>query len=258
MLRARPRARIWLPPVVGLGLIALIWQLVAIHNPYLLPRVPAVFDQLGARPGLYVRDAGATLEEVGVGAGVAFAGAFLLALAMSEIALVEHAVMPLAVALNVTPVVSIAPALTVMLGPTTAPRYVVTGIVVFFPVLVNSLVGLRAADPAVVDVARTLDASRREVLVHVRIPASLPYLFAAARICLPLAVVGAVVAEFTTAGPARGLGALILTAAQNDDLPTVFAAILVLAFVGVALTLAVTLVERRLLRWHTSGRRHSS
>lgn len=252
---ARFRVGLWLPTLVALGLLAGAWQLYAVHNPYVLPTVPAVFDRLGAEPGLFARQTGTTLQELAVGAGIGFAAAFLIAIAMSELPLVERAVMPLAVALNVTPVVAIAPALGVIVGTSSLPRYLVAGIVVFFPFLINTLVGLRAADPAVLELAKSLDASHLEVLWRVRLPSSLPYLFAGARICLPLALVGAVVAEFTTTSSAGGLGVLIDSAEGSDDLPTIFAAILLLAAVGIALTLAVVLLERRLLAWHDDGRR---
>lgn len=252
------RAGTWLPPLVALGVVAGAWQLYASAHPLVLPTVPAVFDELANNPNLFVRDAGQTLLEVVVGTGCGFATAFLLAVAMSQLRVVERAVMPLAIALNVTPIVSIAPALTLMLGVRTlVPRYLVTALVVFFPFLVNALLGLRAADPAVLDLAHTLDANAAELLWRVRLPSALPFLFAAARVGVPLGLVGAVVAEFsiTSAGNA-GLGGLIWSAAQyGNGLPEVFAAILILALVGVALTLVVVVLERRVLSWHAVGGR---
>ncbi|MCU1492102.1 MAG: binding-protein-dependent transport system inner rane component [Acidimicrobiaceae bacterium] len=248
------RAGSWLPTLVALAVVAGVWQLVALHNPSVLPTVPQVFREIADHPGLFARDTGATLRETAVGALVAGDGAFLLAVAMSELPLVERAIMPLAVALNVTPVVAIAPALTLILGFGAAPRYVVTGIVVFFPFLINCLVGLRSVDPEVLEVARSLNASRAEVLWRLRIPSSLPLLFAAARICLPLAVVGAVVAEFSTSGSSSGLGSQIVIAEQYAELPTIFASILLLAAIGIALTLATFALERWLLGWHRAAR----
>ncbi|MDA8297932.1 MAG: ABC transporter permease [Actinomycetota bacterium] len=235
------------PALVALGVVAGIWQLIAVHNPLVLPTVGSVFSRLADQPGLFAKDAGATLEEVAVGAAAAFAAAFVIAVAMSELPIVERAVMPLAVALNVTPVVAIAPALTVMLGLSATPRYVVAAIVAFFPFLINALVGLRSVDPAVLELAQSLDAGRAEVLWRIRLPSSLPFLFAGARICLPLAVVGAVVAELTTSGPQTGLGYLIESAESTYDLPEIFAAVLVLAMIGVVLTVLLVLAERALV-----------
>jgi NitT/TauT family transport system permease protein len=105
----------------------------------------------------------------------------------------------------------------------------------------------------VLEVARSLEASRAEVLWRLRLPSSAPFLFAAARVCLPLAVVGAVVAEFLTAGTPHGLGSVIAFANQYDELPVMYAAIVCLAVVGVLLSAAVVLAERELCAWHPSG-----
>jgi NitT/TauT family transport system permease protein len=239
-----------LPAAVLLGLFVLGWQLVAVHNPDLLPRVGAIWGQLVHNPREFADAAATTLRECGVGLGASFVVAFTLAVAMSYVPLVERAVMPLAVVLNVTPVVALAPGLTIALGLGFAPRYLVTGIIVFFPLLVNSLVGLRSVDPEALQYFQSLAASRLEVLLRLRLPSSLPFLFAAARICFPLSVIGAVVSEFSTAGNSDGLGSLIEIANSNLELPQVYAAIFCLAVLGLAFTLLVSLAERRLLSWH--------
>jgi NitT/TauT family transport system permease protein len=238
---------------VLLGLLALTWQLVAVHNAYLVPRIGAIWDQLVDNPREFLDAAGNTLQESAVGLAASFAVAFSLAVVMSHIRVIERAVMPVAVIINVTPVVSLAPGLAVALGFGMAPRYLVTGIIVFFPMLINSLIGLRSVDPEALQYFASLDASRLEVLLHLRIPSSLPFLFAAARICFPLSIIGAVVAEFSTAGTSNGLGSLIELASQQGtatSLPQVYAAIFCLALLGLSFTLAVMALERRLLSWH--------
>ncbi|MGO9661366.1 MAG: ABC transporter permease [Acidimicrobiales bacterium] len=250
--RRRRGARLvvrWGPAAVLLGLLVLAWQLVALHNAYLIPRIGAIWAQLADHPRQFLDAAGVTLEESGVGLGASFVVAFSLAVAMSHIPVVERAVMPLAVILNVTPVVSLAPGLAVAFSFTMTPRYLVTGIIVFFPLLVNSLVGLRSIDPEALRYFQTLAASRLEVLLHLRIPSSLPFLFAAARICFPLSIIGAVVSEFSTAGTANGLGSLIELGFQTVQLPQIYAAIFCLSLLGLAFTLLVALIERRVLSW---------
>jgi NitT/TauT family transport system permease protein len=240
------------PGAVLLVLLGLIWQLVAVHNEYLIPTVGEIWSQLVNNPREFLDAAGVTLQESGIGLGSSFVVAFSLAVAMSHIPVVERAVMPVAVVLNVTPVVSIAPGLAVAMGVTSmTPRYLVTGIIVFFPMLVNSLVGLRSVDPEALEYFASLDASRFEVLLHLRLPSSLPFLFAAARICFPLSIIGAVVAEFSTAGTSNGLGSLIELANNQSELPPIYAAIVCLALLGLCFTLVVTLVERRVLSWNT-------
>jgi NitT/TauT family transport system permease protein len=242
-----------LPGAVLLGVLALTWQLVALHNQFLIPRIGAIWQQLVDNPGEFLGAAGITLEESGVGLGASFVIAFSLAVAMSHVRVVERAVMPVAVIVNVTPVVSLSPGLAVVFGIDLTPRYLVTGIIVFFPMLVNSLVGLRSVDPEALLYFASLDASRFDVLVHLRIPSSLPYLFAAARICFPLSIIGAVVAEFSTAGASNGLGSLIELAIQSVNWPQMYAAISCLSLLGLAFTLLVTLIERRLLSWHPTA-----
>lgn len=254
--RSRLHVGIWLPPVLGLAVICAVWQLVALHNRYLIPTLSQILATLSDHPGLFGRDLLVTLQEVAVGAACGMAGSFVLAVVMCEVRILERALMPLAVALNVTPIVGIAPGLVVAFGFGMTPKYVLTALIVFFPFLINALIGLRSADPESMMVLRSLHASRSEILFRLRFPSSLPFLFAAARICLPLSVIGAVVAEFSAPGRNDGLGALIQTAASLSDLKTVYASVLILALLGIALTVLVVLLQRRFLAWHSSAVAH--
>jgi len=252
---ARWRARLAavLPGIVGIGLFTLVWQLVALHNRRVIPTIAAIWSELVTYRGPFALNALTTLKEAAVSLAVSFVVAFVLAVAMVEIVVVERAVMPLAVILNVTPVVAFAPGLAIAFNLSDVPRYIVTGVIVFFPLLINSLIGLRSVDPEALDVFTSLAATRREVLVHLRLPSSLPFLFAAARICFPLAIVGAVVAEFVTTGGTVGLGNDITAGVQFTNLAETYAAIVWLAGLGLILTLIVVVAERYLLSWHPSG-----
>jgi len=245
-----------LPALVGIGAFVGAWQIVALHNRYLLPTVPEIARSLWEQPHLYLRDMLGTLRETAVGFVASFVVAFSLAVCMAYSKIVERAVMPLAVVLNVTPILAIVPGLTVAFGLGLTPKYIITGLIVFFPLLINSLIGLRSADPSALDFFHTVHASRWEILWRLRLPSSLPFLFAAFRVCVPLSLIGAVVAEFLAAGNASGLGSLIAVAQSQSDLAVIYAATVVLAALGLLLTLIVTLVERSLLSWHPSrGRR---
>ncbi len=246
--------RWWLPPLVSVGLLGLAWQIYALHNPYVLPTIPDVVDQFTHAPGLYWHDMLVTLQESLVGGAGGMVIGFVLAVAMSRLPLVERAVMPLAVALNVTPVIAIAPGLVVAFGFGYLPKYIIAGVVVVFPFLINSLVGLRSADHGLLDVFRTWRASTWRVLWHLELPSSLPYVLAAARICVPLSVVGAVVGEFSAAGQTTGLGSLIEVAANQANLAIVYAAVAVLALLGVSLTLAVVALQYALREWSPATR----
>jgi NitT/TauT family transport system permease protein len=246
------RPSIWLPCVILLALLSGGWQLYAIHNPYVIPKIQQIFSELGDRPGFYFTNALTTLQEAMVGAAAGMGTAFILAVIMSFVRVMERAVMPVAVVLNVTPIIAVAPALVVAFGFGMTPKYIITAVLVFFPFLINSLIGLRSVDPLALDVFKTLHASRMEILWRLRLPSSLPFLCAGARICMPLSVIGAVVAEFVAAGKANGLGTLIVTAASLANLPVIYASVVVLAIMGIVLFLLVVFVQNRVLTWHSS------
>ena len=245
-----------LPALVAFILVAVIWQIAAVNTQSVIPTLGAIVSALTGNAGLLWRNGLDTLQEALVGLAAGFSAAFLLAVAMTEVRIIERALMPLAVVVNVTPLVAIAPALVIPFGFGYAPKYILTAIIVFFPFLVNASIGLRSVDRETLDVFSSLSASRLEELWRLRIPSSLPYLFSAARICFPLSVVGAVVAEFTASGFTQGLGLLVLKQAATNALGLEFAAIFCLAMMGIMFTAVVSIAERRLLRWHSSARSH--
>jgi NitT/TauT family transport system permease protein len=247
------RPQVWAPLLVTLVVLAALWQWGAEELPYLLPPLPKVGSSLAAQFGYYVDNAMVTLGEAVLGLAMGFVAAFVLAVLTSELPLVRRAVMPIAVVLNVTPLVAIAPALVVAFGFGPLPKLIIAGLICFFPILINTAAGLRSVPQQVLQVYRTMDAGRFELLWHVRIPNALPFLFAALRIVFPLSIVGAVVAEMSASGSTSGLGTAISVASSMNQLPVVYASILVLAVMGVLLLLVVTLVERRVLHWHDSA-----
>jgi NitT/TauT family transport system permease protein len=242
----------WLPLVVMLVVLGALWQWGAAEAPYALAPLQSIGRNLSDFSLYLVRNAGITLGESMAGLAMAFAAGFALAVAMSEMAVIRRAVLPLAVVLNVTPLVAIAPALVVAFGFGPAPKLIITSLICFFPILINTATGLRSVPREMLQVYRTLDASRLELLLYLRIPSAMPYLFAALRIVVPLSVIGAVVAEMSAAGSAGGLGTVISAESSDNDLGMVWAAVVVLAVTGVLLMLVVTVAERRALRWHHS------
>jgi NitT/TauT family transport system permease protein len=236
-----------------LAVLAVLWQIGATTMPYLLPPLPAVGETLATQLLYYLQNAGITLVESLVGLGIGFVAAFVLAVLTSELPIVRRAVMPIAIVLNVTPLVAIAPALVVAFGFGPLPKLVITALICFFPILINTAAGLRSVPQPVLQVYRTIDASRLEMLVHLRIPNALPFVFAALRIVFPLSIIGAVVAELSASGSTGGLGTVISTASSMNQLAVVYAAIAILAVMGVVLLGLISLVERRVLRWHRTA-----
>ncbi|MFE4080315.1 ABC transporter permease [Paenarthrobacter sp. YIM B13468] len=249
--RAFPQTkwRTWLPTVITFALAAGLWQFVATTNPYVIPTLDAIGASLVDDAGMYWSNMLVTAQEVVIGATAGIVAGFVLAMVMAEFQIIERAVMPLVVVVMVTPIVAIAPALVVAFGFGMTPKYIVTALVVFFPMLVNSLAGLRDVDSRALDVMRTLHASRWEIFRELRFPGSMPYFFAGLRIALPLAIVGAAVAEFVAAGQQAGLGSLVTISAAQANLPVTWASIALLCLMGVALVSVLALVRKKVLWW---------
>lgn len=253
MKLARGRAVFWDLAVAALALAAIglaleAWTRGLAVPIYLFPPPSAVIDRLGREGSFFFAETVVTVSEAAMGFLVGSAAAFVLATAMSRSRALERSLFPLAILVKLTPIVAIAPLLTLWFGFGAAPKVVIAALITFFPMLVNTFVGLRSADPQEVAFLRTLGASENEIFRHLRVPGSLPYVYSAARISTNLALLGAVVGEWT--GADRGLGRVIFVANANLDLPALFAAVLLLALVGVGLNAAVSAVERRVLHWH--------
>ncbi len=242
-----------LPALISLAVALSGWEAwVRLRHvkAYLVPAPSRVFERLYEHPWTFA-DAGLkTLE--GALLGFAAGGAIAIALAtlMSQSRLLERAIFPLAILVKVTPIVAIAPLLTIWFGFGLMPKVFIAALIVFFPVMVNALTGFRSVSPTALALFDSLAANRSEVFLKLRLPSSLPYLFAAFKVSIPLSVIGAVVAEWFSGD--RGLGRVIYVANNNLDMATAFAGIFTLAIIGVGLFLLTTFVERRVLFWHES------
>ncbi len=193
-----------------------------------------------------------TLKEAGLGflIGSTLAGFFALLMAESSIA--DRALLPLFVVVKVTPAVVLAPFFVILLGFGMGPKVVLAVLTVFYSMLINALTGFKSIDEGALEVMQSVKASRLEIFWRLRLPNSLPYLFSAAKIGVPLAILGAVFAEIYNS--TSGLGNIIRTAGEFGAFPAIWGTIYVLAAIGLILIGLVTLIERRLLRWHVSQR----
>jgi NitT/TauT family transport system permease protein len=145
------------------------------------------------------------------------------------------------------PIIALAPILVLIFGNGIAPKIIIAGLICFFPTLVNMVQGLKSASPAMLDLMRVLSASNAEVFWKVRLPSSLPFLFAALKIAATSSVMGAIVAEWI--GSSFGLGALIIEATFNFRSPLLYATVVIAAFLAVILFFVVSVVETRVIRW---------
>ena len=186
---------------------------------------------------------------------LALAGGVLLASAFALSRTLELALFPVAIALQVTPIVAIAPLILIYVDSTTVALLICAFIVAFFPVLSNTLIGLRSADPNLQDLLTLYGATRW--LRWLLAPSALPYLIAGLKISGGLALIGSVVAEFAAgaAGRETGLASRILEASFRTEIPKMYAALTLVALTGVAIYLASNALSRLLLgHWHPSGR----
>ena len=240
-------------PLITLAAVGLLWE-VAVRvsgvAEYLVPTPSAVWSRLSGDLGYFLFHGLITLYESLGGFVLGTLVAVIAAGVMAHSRLFERTVYPIALLIKVTPIVAIAPLFVIWFGFGSFPKMMIAALITFFPVMVNTFIGLRSVNPTTLDFFRLLDASEAQVLIKLRIPGALPYVFAAFRIAVPLSVIGAVVGEWFTGD--RGLGSVIIVAHHNIDMPTLFSAIAVLACIGLGLTGITALIERRVLFWHDS------
>jgi putative hydroxymethylpyrimidine transport system permease protein len=249
--------RRWAPPaaLVLAGLAA--WEIAARAGwvqDYLLPAPTEVARALVDDRQLLLDDAWVTGQEVVLGFALALAAGVAIAVALHLSALARRAVYPLVVASQAVPVIVIAPILVIWFGFGMTPKLIVIALICFFPIVVNTLDGLRAVDPAQVKMLRTLGAGRWALLRRLELPAALPYLFSGAKVAVAVAVIGAVFGELV--GSDAGLGHAIQVGTAQLLTARVFAAVAILSAMAIALFGLVSLIERRTVPW--AGRRRAA
>jgi NitT/TauT family transport system permease protein len=239
-------------PVVGLAVVFLLgWRaLVEIggYPPFILPAPEVVGERLlrAWAQGTMTPHALSTLSAIGsgfaVGAGLALVVGYLLA----RSALAERLLSPYLVAAQATPILALAPLLALWFGTGIASKIIICALIVFFPVAISTMVGIRSVDDRLLELGHSLRANRWQVFRHLELPAATPAIFGGFRVGVTLAVIGAIVGEW--AGADRGLGVLInLARGSLFDIPLMFATLVTIALFGLALYLLVLVIERRLI-----------
>jgi putative riboflavin transport system permease protein len=238
---------------VGLGLVVFVglWKLVTIVSgfpTFILPPPEAVATRFveAWRDGIIEPHAAATLREVFAGFAVGAVLAVALGYLLARSRLAERVLSPYLVAAQATPILALAPLLALWFPDGLTGKIVICALIVFFPVAVATMVGIRSVDAGLLELGRSLRATRRQIVLTLEIPAALPSILGGMRVGVTLAVVGAIVGEW--AGAERGLGVLVnLARGSLFDIPLMFAALVTIALMGVALYVVVVLVERRLV-----------
>jgi NitT/TauT family transport system permease protein len=241
----------WQIPISGLFAIVL-WEVVVRWGDFpafILPSPARVLQRFGLalNDGSLLRHTGATLMEVvpGLFIGVILATVFGYLLAKSH--MLERMLSPYLVASQAIPIVAIAPLLVIWFGPGMFSKVLICALIVFFPVLVNTVVGVRAVPENLRDLMRSMHATPLQMLFYLEVPAALPVFLGGLRIGATLSVIGAVVGEFV--GADRGLGFLISVGRGQFDTALVFVSVFTLVVMALGLYGLVILLEQKLLRW---------
>ena len=238
------------PVVVAFVAFVAIWKVAAVIAglAFILPPPEVVAARFveGWLDGTIAPHAWTTFVEVALGFTAGSALGLVVGYVIARSRLAERLVSPYLVAAQAIPILALAPLFAVWFGPGLLGKVIICTVVVFFPMAVATMVGVRSVDTGLLELGRSLRATPRQVLTTLEIPAALPSIFGGMRVGVTLAVVGAIVGEW--AGSERGLGVLInLARGSLFDIPLMFATLLTIALIGIGLYLVVVVIERRLV-----------
>ena len=256
-LRWLDRRPTWLTITGSFLLLLLFWHLLVAwgeYPPFILPG-PADVARAGARligDGRLLRHSLITLSEVIPGLVLGVLVAMPLGYLLTKSPLAERLISPYLIASQAIPIIALAPLLTIWVQSWYWSRVLVAALVVFFPVLINTIAGLRSVPREFYDLMHSLRATRSQIFRKLEFPAALPTILAGLKVGATLAVIGALVGEFVQP-KSQGLGFLLVTARYQFKTDEVFVILLTLGAMALSLYGLVALLERRLLRWRSYG-----
>ena len=242
---------VWLPVIGAFVIFVLVWKVIVVLTglpPFILPAPETVGQRFVEAwlDGTFWPHFLTTMVEIAIGFVVGTVLALIAGYGLARSDLFARLASPYLVAAQAVPILVLAPLLVVWFGSGLLSKAVICSLIVFFPVAIATMVGIRSVDPRLLELGRSLRATRRQILTTLEVPAALPNIFGGLRVGVTLAVVGAVVGEW--AGANTGLAVLInLARGSLFDIPLMFATLLTIALVGIALYLAVVVAEQRLV-----------
>jgi len=237
--------------VGGAVLFVLVWQAVVVVGglrPFILPSPFSVATRFveAWRDGTMEPHVATTLGEIALGFAAGAATGLVVGYLLARSRMAERLLSPYIVAAQATPVLAVAPLLALWFGTGLLSKVIICALIVFFPIAVSTMVGIRSVDAELLEMCRAFRATPSQVLAKVEVPGALPSILGGFRVGVTLAVIGAIVGEW--AGGERGLGVLInLARGSLFDTPLLFATLATIALIGIALYMAVVLLERRLV-----------
>ena len=245
----------WLRPVFFLVFLVVLWDVtIRVFNipPYQIPKPVDVVTTLWQEWPMLLREAWPTTLATIQGFLLSAAFGIPVAMLIAGSRTVESYVYPLLVFSQSIPKIAIAPLFVVWFGFGMFPKVLSAFLLGFFPVVVSAVQGFKSVEPDMMDLARAMEANRLQIFRMVSLPHALPAIFAGLKVSITLAVVGAVVGEFV--GSNSGIGYVLQRSIGNFELPTMFAALVVLSLIGVILFWILDVLERVAIPWHASQR----
>ncbi|MEO9649141.1 MAG: ABC transporter permease [Roseobacter sp.] len=245
-------------PISALMLAVMAWEFLVWYNEvphYLIPAPSLIAQTLWTEGPSLLGSAWFTVKLTLMSLGLAIVGGVLLGMLFALSRTIEMSLFPFAVILQVTPVVAIAPLILIYVHSTFAALLICAWIVAFFPILSNTVIGLRSADHNLRDMFNLYKATPWQRLRYLLAPSALPYFMASLKIAGGLALIGAVVAEFVagSAGQNTGLASRILESSFRNEIPKMFAALFLVSLLGIVIFLATALLSKIVLgKWHES------
>jgi NitT/TauT family transport system permease protein len=244
------RLREWAVPALTLGGLLIVWELGvrAFHIPaFLLPPPSAVARGVAADPAVFLRHTWVTTYESLLGFLAATAIGIPIATLMAASPAMYQAIAPLLITAQSIPKVAVAPLLLVWVGAGLDSKVAMAVLIAFFPIIVDTATGLATANPDMLLMARSLRATRWQVLREIQFPTALPLIFSGLKVAVTLAVVGSVIGEFV--GAEEGLGYLILAHSARQDTAEILACVFLLAMLGIVLYGGVSVLEQVCVWW---------
>lgn len=245
----------WILPALTFVIALLIWEFISRMGfvaEYILPAPSVIGSKLMEQRELLLMHTSVTAVEILLGFGLALVLGAGLAALLVHVPFLEPIIYPWLVVSQVIPKVAIAPLLLMWLGFGLLPKVIIAFLIAFFPILVDTMIGLRSVEREPIYLMQSMGARGWQSFWHVRVPTALPHIFGGMKVAITLAAVGAIVAEFV--GSNTGLGYLLLFANGSVDAPLLFAALVVISVLALLLYWAVAVAEKALLSWHISHR----
>ena len=253
-LTSSPAAAVVLPILGLIGAIALWWLATIVFSiePFLLPSPGDVISKFSEQPVYLLQETGVSLLETIEGFALAIVIGVPIAIVIVRSAVLERLVYPLLLMVNAIPKIAVAPLLVVWMGFGQWPKVVMVLLMCFFPIVISTAQGMKSTPTELVELLRSLNASRLQEFFKLRLRYAMPQIFTGLKVAISLAVIGSVIAEFV--GATRGLGYVIQQSGASAATTLAFAAITLLSIMSIVLFYGLVLLEHLLLPWAQEAR----